>query len=521
MAIGSGNERTRYLVIHNNGAVLLDWSTTERSDLDIMHFNKNENKYLSDLVGTSPDIPFSIIVDYFDEDFRQNTITHVRGTDRKAILERKSKSYYRSTPFRYSRVTGREESGRRDDRAVFSALTQADVVNVWVDAILNNRGQIISITSAPYLSECWIDTFVKQGIEAKSNFLLLSYDWFSGLRTTFLKNGVVIFSRQTQRDIHDLSELVSLVKDQAVQTRRYLESTKLISYDDHLTCVLFHTQPEFIDLSAELSPKTKLQGFYDGPVGNIEGGRSVFLSQFIPSTIHRFKLDVSRYNRYASQDTTRYYWIARIRKSLYISSACIVVIGFLASLQPAFYAFKNYDLAQQLEMKIGPLTVEYEMLRKDFPETPIGSSIMEALVETNSRLSSSSLVGLKMVERLSHVLSNRPDVALRSIGWQLQTQHSADASTQEDNPNGSAVLDAIIDDQFSFFLTVDAEVVNPANLLNANEKLLSFIDDLSQDAGLEATVNEFPVDVDPDTTVSVELDGRELTSVFSLTITDQ
>ena len=99
-------------------------------------------------------IPAHIFTDLAEEDFRLDTIPHVGGRDRDAIMGRKLAQMFRSTPFRHAAVQGREPDGRRDDRVVYTAITNPDVLRPWVDALEKREVPRAGIRSPAVFSAC-------------------------------------------------------------------------------------------------------------------------------------------------------------------------------------------------------------------------------------------------------------------------------------------------------------------------------------------------------------------------------
>ncbi|MCG8325590.1 MAG: hypothetical protein MI673_08735, partial [Thiotrichales bacterium] len=60
-----------------------------------------------------PDQPAYIIADFAEEEFRQETIPHVFGGDRKAVIQRKQNRLFRDATYCYSHIQGRDTEGRR------------------------------------------------------------------------------------------------------------------------------------------------------------------------------------------------------------------------------------------------------------------------------------------------------------------------------------------------------------------------------------------------------------------------
>ena len=96
--------------------------------------------------------PLSVLTDLVEEDYRFEAVPHLMGPDRSALFERKLDQYYRSTPYRHATVQGRDKEGRRDDRVLFSALTNPGLLNPWVEMMARQGVPLRGIYSAPLAS---------------------------------------------------------------------------------------------------------------------------------------------------------------------------------------------------------------------------------------------------------------------------------------------------------------------------------------------------------------------------------
>src|SRR3990167_6907756 len=96
--------------------------------------------------------PAYLLVDLIEEDFRQETIPHLFGSNRSALLERKFDQFYRGTPFRQATLLQRQKTGRRDDDMLFSALTNPSLIKHWLDILLAQQTPLAGIYSVPQIS---------------------------------------------------------------------------------------------------------------------------------------------------------------------------------------------------------------------------------------------------------------------------------------------------------------------------------------------------------------------------------
>ena len=106
--------------------------------------------FLRCLVETNPD-PIYILVDIVEEEYRQDIIPHVFGSDRKSVLERKFARLFRGAKYSHALNQGRETEGRKDDKVLLTAITRPDVVVRWVEVITGQKVPIAGIYSLPLL----------------------------------------------------------------------------------------------------------------------------------------------------------------------------------------------------------------------------------------------------------------------------------------------------------------------------------------------------------------------------------
>src|SRR5688572_22681473 len=101
--------------------------------------------------------PTRLFTDLTEEDFRLDTVPHVGARDRDAILERKLVQMFRNTPYRHAQLQGREAEGRRDDRVLYTAITNPEVLRPWLDAMERLHVPLEGIHSAAVFSAVMLE----------------------------------------------------------------------------------------------------------------------------------------------------------------------------------------------------------------------------------------------------------------------------------------------------------------------------------------------------------------------------
>ena len=96
--------------------------------------------------------PTFLITDLIEEDFQRESIPHVFGKAKKALIDRRLNNLYRDTRYRSAVQQGREKDGRRDDKMLFSALTNEPLIKPWTDALNSKNIHLTGVYSVALLS---------------------------------------------------------------------------------------------------------------------------------------------------------------------------------------------------------------------------------------------------------------------------------------------------------------------------------------------------------------------------------
>jgi hypothetical protein len=128
-------------------------------------------------------VPIFMMVDAVEEDYRFETLPHSFGPDRAQMVARKLRQHYRNTPYIGAWLQGRERDKRRDDRYLFSALTNADIPATWLRIINAQELPVAGLYLLPMVSVALLDK-----LQVKTANLLVAAQHTGGLRLTFFRD---------------------------------------------------------------------------------------------------------------------------------------------------------------------------------------------------------------------------------------------------------------------------------------------------------------------------------------------
>src|SRR5688500_15160184 len=189
-------------------------------------------------------IPVFLMVDAVEEDYRFETMPHSWGSERAQMVSRKLKQHYRNTPYMGAWLQGREPGKRRDDRYLFSALTNPDIVTDWLRAIGAQELPLAAVYLLPMVSAALLEK-----LQVRTPNLLVAAQHAGGLRLTFFRDRQFRLSRLTRGDTSKTADPVRLFAGEISNTRLYLHALRTATLDEHLTVLLLDRTDELEEVA--------------------------------------------------------------------------------------------------------------------------------------------------------------------------------------------------------------------------------------------------------------------------------
>ena len=473
-------------------------------------------------------IPVYLVADCIEEDFRMELVAHVLGKDRKVLLERKLLQYFRTTEYRSARIQDRDESGRRDDKVLFSALTNTDQINMWVDRLLAHKVQIKGLLSAPLLMESFTEFLHLEDIP---HLLLVNLDPQSGLRQTYLQNNHLKFSRLLSLTAIKPGSLAETMRAECSHTRQYLERLKLLSRDQPLE-VHIHIQD---GLGEELGKKlvnTPLLHFHLHETGMVAAelgidpaltGNQGAVFLCLAQALRANKL----VNTYAPAPVIRYHRLHQIRRGLIGGTSLLFALALLVGISLLFDGLDTRTAQKNLDQEVRMLDARFQQLRQNFPVPPVPAEVMQNVVESVERTRQQTVFPLQMMTRISQAMARCPDIRLQQLGWQMygQTQTTnvptmGGGLETMGGRKGQVAIPALLPDLLAgkagMVTTLNGIVFPRVGYGEAQNRVISFIAALEQIPGLKVIPVAMPTETKPDATIKATLDGRTILAEFSL-----
>ena len=368
-------------------------------------------RYLEETAKT----PLYILVDVVEEEYRQDVIPHVRGSDRRSVIERKQARLFRGTKYAHAIIQGRESDGRKDDKVLLTAITRPEIISPWVDAANEHKVPVAGVYSLPILSQHLLK---KIGANAQ-NVLLISMQSGSGLRQTFFRDKQLKISRLAQMPKAGSVPYASHLMGELEKLRRYLNSLALISRDGPLEIYILTNGELLNDLESHCQDSED-EKFYLVDIEDLNkrfGIPDTFNSIYAEPIFSQLLLDAAPKNHYAIDSETKYFSLHRLRGALYAASALLLLGGVAWSgfnfLQAVSLKQQALDAAEKADF----YQARYEAARQGLPRTPVEPDDIKTAVEVVERLKHYKSSPLRVMTSLSTALNEYPQTQLDRIQW--------------------------------------------------------------------------------------------------------
>lgn len=360
-------------------------------------------------------LPTHLFTDLTEEDFRLDTVPHVSARDRSAVLGRKLTQIFRNTPYRHAVMQGREAEGRRDDRVIYTAITNPEVLRPWVEALERFKVPLAGIYSAAVFSAVLLEELDL----VYPHTLLVTFTPGEAMRQTYFRDNEIKFSRLTPVDLEEGQTLGTMIAEETTRTWQYLDSLRHFAPDDRLeVCVLVHSsdriaiQPELRDfaqiqyrvIDIEIA-STKL-GLKPPPLDSTAEEVMVHLFLMRPSA-----------NHFASSELRRHASLRRARIAINQAAAGALAIGVALGAWQVTRGLQGSDADEQVEKQVQALTREYEDIASSTPSLGVGGATMRDVVTFYNGAIKSFPTLPEFVASISAVLDAHPRVRVSQLSW--------------------------------------------------------------------------------------------------------
>lgn len=380
------------------------------------------------------------IVDTAEEDLRLETLPHVRGGTRQAMLERKLNQYYRDLDFRIAQYVSRENTGRRDDRFLFMALTKTHSLTPWMEAAAELQMPLAGV----YLMSA-ISLLLAKTLRLNQSNLLLATQNSAGLRQSHYADNALRLSRLIPNTGNQ--QYVS----ETEKTLLYLLNAQLSALPSQLHLVFIGLEGSEVEMVKPLEKHSETSlTTISIPELALRLGLEAESLQHYPDLMHMHLL--ARHGSTANLAKNELLKPLRMRHvglSLNIASGTILASAALSSAVNTAATLHNQDEARELAAQTSQLEQQYGQVAQTFPTSPHPGSHLKTTVELAARLDHLNRTPQRMMQIVGVVLDQHQEIQLKRLHWQMTDQ------VDEKEPSNSSLANmretALIEGEIAHF----------------------------------------------------------------------
>lgn len=400
---------------------------------DPVRFNADERGFteFSTYLQSAPNDPVYVLVDLVEEEFREETIPHVFGGDRRALIATKLNRLFRETAYSHALFQGRVESGRRDDKVLFTALIRPDLLAPWLRSMANHRVPVAGIYSVALMTG-----LLFKALKIDKPYALVVTEQTGGLRQTFFQDGQLKISRLAILPGTEASRFASFLLTEVEKIRRYLTSLRRLPHDAPLHVYVLGEARQLEDIE-RLSPDSLTTRHELIPIE--KAAKAVGMKKCKDprraDQIFAYLLGKKEpRNQYAPAAETRYFSVHQTRVALNAVSVLLLVASIGWSGLKFVEGIVAAEEAALAKRQASFYTERYNVAKAQLPKTPVDSRQIKVAVEIADKLSMYKAEPERMMLTLSRVLNRHPQLKLDRMVWRVSTDANASVSNAGKRP---------------------------------------------------------------------------------------
>lgn len=370
---------------------------------------------------------FSVLADLAGEDFHEEQIPYVRGSDRDAVLQRRLAQRYRDTRLAAALSLGHVVSAeRRNERLLLASFTNTQQLAPWLDALEEAGTRLSGVYSVPLLAPALANRLGLRGGRA----LLVTANR-AGLRQCYIDQGKLRFAR-LERTVEMVPQALAMfVRSETQRLAQYLVTMRALPREGAPVQVLVIAPPgQRPAFEQALVSDTRL---VFRTVDQAEAQQAIKLRQ-LPRDAQTETLFLHLAARkppaeqFASREDRRRYFLWQLQRGTVAAGvAAFAACAFVgAGRWLEVMQVKDQGATQRGEAQVA--AQQYERITSTFPVTQTSTENLKVTVVEFRRIAGRSASPEPALGHVSQVLEQFPQMELDTVNWRIGSPGDAKAA---------------------------------------------------------------------------------------------
>lgn len=373
--------------------------------------------------------PVRLLVDLIEEEFRQIKIPLLRGSDRRAILDRNFAKYFRHSEFKYAISQSVEKTTRKEEKLLMLGLTNQALLEPWLNIIDDTRTPLSGIISLPLLSEDFVSQLESEG----NTKILVSQEVPSNLRQSVFVDGKLVLSRLVPIASFYHGDYARDVVRDIESTQRYLVSQRIVERSNNVAVHILGNKRHQDKLAVKCAEE-KFNNVHIHEINELLDEQKIQLDEEQDFSSALFCYLASKKissNHYAQAKQKKYYrhHIAGLTLKVATIAILAVGIGFTAASLVKSWVYKSTisDTAL-IEQKYKS---KFNQLSENRIVSTTSTTSMQHMVQAVEHIQDKYLQNPEeMLSLISRDVSLFSDIRVKNVEWFLSDISDAESSNE-------------------------------------------------------------------------------------------
>ena len=456
---------------------------------------------------------FALVADLAGEDFHEDQVPLLRGSDRSAVVQRRLAQRYRDTRLAAALSLGQVVTPeRRNERLLLASFTNTQQFAPWLDALEEAGARLAGVYSVPLLAPA-----LAARLAMRSPRALVVTANRAGLRQSYIDNGKLRFAR-LERTVELVPQaLAAFVRSETLRLTQYLTTLRALPRDGGPLHAVVVAPPGERALFEQVLTSDARVSFQT--VDGAEARRAVGLRE-APEGIGAEALYLQLAARkppreqFASSAERRGYFVWQLQRGIAAAGAAAFVACLLYSGGRWVEAMNARERAEMQTREARAATQQYERITATFPVTQTSTENLRVAVVEFRRIAERSASPDAAFVHAARVLDRFPQMEVELINWSVgkaaEPRGAKPVSTEAKPAQGEASV------QFAISGRVNATQRNDYRGITA--QVQRFAEALASN-GYELARTQLPFDITSEGTLTGDIGAAESNEAPRFTIT--
>ncbi|HEU4442525.1 MAG TPA: hypothetical protein VFR83_10915 [Burkholderiales bacterium] len=456
---------------------------------------------------------FALLADLAGEDFHEEQVPWLRGSDREAVVQRRLAQRYRDTRLVAALSLGAVKTPqRRNEKLLLTSFTNTQQFAPWLDALEEAGARLAGVYSVPLLAPALAARLAPRATRT----LVVTADR-AGLRQCFVEGGKLRFAR-LERTVELVPQaLAAFVRSETLRLTQYLTTLRALPRDGGPLHAVVVAPPGERALFEQVLTSDARVSFQT--VDGAEARRAVGLRE-APEGIGAEALYLQLAARkppreqFASSAERRGYFVWQLQRGIAAAGAAAFVACLLYSGGRWVEAMDARERAETQTREARAATQQYERITATFPVTQTSTENLRVAVVEFRRIAERSASPDAAFVHAARVLDRFPQMEVELINWSVgraaEPRGAKPVSTEAKPAQGEASV------QFAISGRVNATQRNDYRGITA--QVQRFAEALAS-SGYELERTQLPFDITSEGTLTGDIGAAESNEAPRFTIT--